>query len=182
MKIKHLVIPDVVLVEPQIFEDSRGLFFESFNHRKFEHLINRKLEFVQDNHSISRKNVVRGLHFQQNHPQAKLVRVIRGEIFDVAVDLRKNSATYGQWVAEYLSASNKKQLWIPEGFAHGFLALTDNVEVLYKTNEYWVADDEKCIIWNDKTLDIDWPIDDLNQVIVSDKDMMGVAFGVKESV
>ncbi len=176
MNLKALKIPEVKIIEPQVFEDERGRFFESFNHRKFEEMLNKKINFVQDNHSISKKNVIRGLHFQQYHPQGKLVRVVSGEIFDVAVDLRKDSKTYGQWVGEYLSALNKKQLWIPEGFAHGFLAMSDNVDVLYKTTEYWVPHDEKCILWNDETLGIEWPISELSKTIVSRKDSMGQAF------
>ena len=176
MKISSLLIPDVKVIEPHIFSDDRGLFFESFNHQKFESLIQKKVSFVQDNQSHSNKNVVRGLHYQLQFPQAKLVRVLNGEIYDVAVDLRQNSPTFGRWVAEFLSAENKKQLWIPEGFAHGFLALTDSVDVLYKTTEYWIANDEHCILWNDRTIKIDWPITQLNEAVLSEKDLMGNSF------
>jgi dTDP-4-dehydrorhamnose 3,5-epimerase len=170
------MIPEVMVIESQVFEDSRGFFFESFNHQKFEKLIGKKVGFVQDNQSHSKKNVVRGLHYQLKYPQAKLVRAVQGEIFDVAVDLRQNSPTFGKWVGEYLSATNKKQLWIPEGFAHGFIALTDSVDVMYKTTDYWHADDEYCILWNDEELGIEWPIKNLNEIILSKKDLMGTRF------
>lgn len=176
MKINPLEIPDVLIIEPEIFEDSRGFFFESFNYKKFEALIQKKVSFVQDNQSHSKKNVVRGLHYQLRFPQAKLVRVLNGEIFDVAVDLRQDSPTFGKWVGEYLSANNKKQLWIPEGFAHGFLTISDSVDVLYKTTEYWVSNDEHCILWNDENLKIEWPLMRLDEVILSKKDFMGINF------
>ena len=133
MKFTHLAIPDVVLFEPQVFGDDRGFFFESFNHRQFQDAVGKSVQFVQDNHSRSAKNVLRGLHYQVAQPQGKLVRVVQGEVFDVAVDIRKNSPTFGQWVGEVLSADNKKQLWVPEGFAHGFVTLSDTAEFLYKT-------------------------------------------------
>lgn len=174
--INRLDISDIILIEPQVFEDSRGLFFESFNHQKFESLVQKKLSFVQDNQSHSKKNVIRGLHYQLQFPQAKLVRVLNGEIFDVAVDLRQNSSTFGKWVGEYLSAHNKKQLWIPEGFAHGFMALTDGVDVLYKTTDYWRADDEHCLLWDDIDINIQWPISNLNDAILSKKDIKGNKF------
>ena len=176
MKINPLKIPEVLIIEPEIFEDSRGFLFESFNHQKFELLINKKVRFVQDNHSRSKKNVIRGLHYQLNHPQAKLIRVVNGEIFDVAVDVRSYSPKYGKWVGAYLSSDNKKQLWIPEGFAHGFLALSNDVDVLYKTTEYWKAPDEHCILWNDAHLNIEWPVPNQNDLIISPKDMQGRAF------
>jgi dTDP-4-dehydrorhamnose 3,5-epimerase len=158
MKATSLAIPDVFLIEPQVFSDERGFFFESFNHAKFEAAIGRKVQFVQDNHSKSAKGVLRGLHYQVQQPQGKLVRVTQGEVFDVAVDVRKSSPTYGQWVAEILSADNKKQIWIPEGFAHGFLVLSETAEFLYKTTDYYAPEHEKCIIWNDTTLNIAWPL------------------------
>jgi len=153
-----LAIPDVVLFEPEVFGDERGFFFESFNQQQFEAAIGRTVNFVQDNHSRSVKNVLRGLHYQIEQPQGKLVRVSEGEVFDVAVDLRKTSPTFGQWVGEVLSATNKKQIWVPEGFAHGFLVLSETAEFLYKTTDYWAPDHERCIVWNDPRLAIDWPI------------------------
>jgi len=159
MKITPLKIPDVLLIEPQVFDDSRGFFFESFNQYKFEEVLGRKINFVQDNHSKSLKGVLRGLHYQlPPKAQAKLVRVIQGEVLDVAVDLRKSSATFGKWVGELLSGANKKQLWIPEGFAHGFLTLTDSAEFLYKTTDFYSKDHERAIYWDDETLNIKWPI------------------------
>jgi dTDP-4-dehydrorhamnose 3,5-epimerase len=158
MKVTPLSISDVLLIEPQVFGDERGFFFESFNQNKFEEAVKRKINFVQDNHSKSVKGVLRGLHYQlPPKAQGKLVRVIQGEVFDVAVDLRQSSATFGKWVGETLSADNKKQMWIPEGFAHGFLALSDTVEFLYKTTEFYSKEHEQAILWNDKTIAIDWP-------------------------
>lgn len=149
-------IPDVLIIEPKVFSDDRGFFFESFNRREFAKLIGRDIDFVQDNHSLSFKNVLRGLHYQIQHPQAKLVRVIRGVVFDVAVDIRKNSLTFGQYVAVELSAENKRMLWIPEGFAHGFIVLSDMAESIYKTTDYWFPEHERCIRWDDPALAIDW--------------------------
>jgi dTDP-4-dehydrorhamnose 3,5-epimerase len=158
MKVTRLDIPDVCLIEPQVFGDARGFFFESFNQRQFNEDIGREVTFVQDNHSRSAKNVLRGLHYQIIHPQGKLVRVVLGEVFDVAVDIRKSSPSFGQWVGERLSGENKKQLWIPEGFAHGFVVLSDTAEFLYKTTEYWAPEFERSIIWDDPTISIQWPI------------------------
>ncbi len=158
MKATPLAIPDVYLIEPQVFGDERGFFFESFNHTKFEQAIGRRVSFVQDNHSKSSKGVLRGLHYQAENPQGKLVRVTQGEVFDVAVDIRPGSKTYGKWVAEVLSAENKKQLWIPEGLAHGFLVLSETAEFLYKTTDYYAPEHERCIIWNDPHLAIRWPL------------------------
>lgn len=174
MNATPLAISDVILLEPRVFGDDRGFFFESFNQRLFEQIVGRTASFVQDNHSRSVKNVLRGLHYQIRQPQGKLVRVTAGAVFDVAVDVRKNSATCGRWVGEILSAENKRQLWIPEGFAHGFLVLTDNAEFLYKTTDYWAPEHERCIAWNDPTLAIDWPID--GQPSLSGKDAKGSAF------
>ena len=171
MKFAPLHISDVLLIEPNIFEDSRGFFFESFNHIKFEKIIGRKIQFVQDNHSKSDKGVLRGLHYQNQQSQAKLVRVVRGEVFDVAVDIRKNSLTYGKWVGAILSEENKKQLWIPEGFAHGFLTLSNDAEVLYKASDYYAPEFERCIIWNDPNVNIKWPTTSLP--ILSVKDQQG---------
>ena len=177
MKATPLAIPDVFLIEPQVFGDDRGFFFESFNHAKFEQAIDRKVQFVQDNHSKSSKGVLRGLHYQTQHPQGKLVRVTQGEVFDVAVDVRPESATYGIWVGEILSADNKKQLWVPEGLAHGFLVLSDTAEFLYKTTDYYAPQFEKCIIWNDETLKINWPLN--TPPILSTKDAAGERFILK---
>lgn len=176
MKIERQRIADVVLIEPIIYEDERGFFFESFNKLEFEKLLNLKVNFVQENYSSSKKNVIRGLHFQLKGPQAKLVRVISGEIFDVAVDLRPKSKTFGKWVGCILSEQNKKQLWIPEGFAHGFLVMSDNAEVLYKVNVPWDSQDEQCLLWCDKDIGIQWPIKSLDKVILSGKDKLGLSF------
>ena len=172
MKFTRLAIPDVVLLEPRIFEDERGFFFESFNQREVQEVIGSSARFVQDNHSYSKKNVVRGLHYQLRQPQGKLVRVISGRVFDVAVDIRKSSPTFGHWIGETLSAENKKQLWIPAGFAHGFMVLSDYAEVLYKTTDYWASDQERCIIWDDQALAIQWPIQGMPTL--SNKDRQGV--------
>lgn len=174
MKAIPLAIPDVFLIESQIFGDDRGFFFESFNHAKFEQAIGRKVTFVQDNHSKSAKGVLRGLHYQDPKPQGKLVRVTQGEVFDVAVDIRKDSPTYGKWVGEVLSADNKKQLWIPEGLAHGFLVLSDTAEFLYKTTDYYAPEYERCILWNDPDLKIKWPLHGLPKL--SSKDQNGLSF------
>ena len=151
-------IPDLLIIEPKVFGDERGFFFESFNRRKFAVLTGRDTDFVQDNHSRSVKNVLRGLHYQIQHPQAKLVRVVQGAVFDVAVDMRRSSITFGQHVAVELSAENKRMLWIPEGFAHGFIVLSDTAEFLYKTTDYWYPEHERCIRWNDPALAIDWQL------------------------
>ncbi|MCT4716371.1 dTDP-4-dehydrorhamnose 3,5-epimerase [Enterobacteriaceae bacterium H18W14] len=167
-------IPDVLVFEPRVFGDDRGFFFESFNQRLFEQAIGRNVNFVQDNHSCSSKGVLRGLHYQiAPVAQAKLVRCLRGSIFDVAVDIRKNSLTFGKWVGVELSASNKKQIWIPEGFAHGFIALEEDSEILYKTNNFYSKDCERAIIWNDRNLNILWP---MKPEIISDKDMQALGF------
>lgn len=173
MKAIPLAIPDVVLIEPKVFGDERGFFFESFNQAQFEEAIGKSVRFVQDNHSRSAKNVLRGLHYQIQQPQGKLVRVVQGEVFDVAVDLRKSSKTFGQWVGEILSADNKRQLWIPEGFAHGFVVLSDTAEFLYKTTDYYAPAYERCIRWSDPTLRIQWPAG--VQPILSAKDAQGKA-------
>lgn len=171
MKVTDTAIPDVKIIEPMVFEDERGFFFESYNNKKFEEGIGRKLTFVQDNHSQSSKGVLRGLHYQlPPHAQGKLVRVVKGEVFDVAVDIRKSSPTYGLWVAETLSAENKKQLWIPEGFAHGFLTLSETAEFLYKTTAFYAPAFERCIIWEDPDIDIDWSKELSPQVSIKDQD------------
>lgn len=158
MKVVQSAIPDVLVIEPKVFGDDRGFFFESFNRKQFSELTGRNVDFVQDNHSRSVKNVLRGLHYQIQHPQGKLVRVTQGEVFDVAVDIRKSSPTFGKYVCQILSAENKKQLWIPEGFAHGFLVISDAAEFLYKTSDYWYAEHERSIRWDDPDLGIAWPI------------------------
>lgn len=157
MKATPAAIPDVRILEPNVFGDERGSFFESFNQAKFEEAIGKSVQFVQDNHSRSVKNVLRGLHYQISQPQGKLVRVVQGAVFDVAVDLRKSSNTFGQWLGEILSAENRRQLWIPEGFAHGFMVLSETAEFLYKTTDYYAPAHERCILWNDATLEIEWP-------------------------
>ncbi len=174
MKATPLAIPDVFLIEPKVFGDERGFFFESFNQAQFEAAIGKPVQFVQDNHSRSAKNVLRGLHYQIQQPQAKLVHVVQGKVFDVAVDLRKSSLTFGQWVGEILSAENKHQLWVPEGFAHGFVVLSDTAEFLYKTTDYHAPAHERCILWNDTTLQIEWPKG--IQPILSAKDAQGSTF------
>jgi len=171
MKATPLAIPEVFLIEPKVFGDDRGFFFVSFNQEKFEAAIGRQVAFVQDNHSRSVKNVLRGLHYQIQQPQGKLVRVVQGEVFDVAVDIRKSSPTFGQWVGEILSAENKRQLWVPEGFAHGFVVLSDTAEFLYKTTDYYAPEHERSIAWNDPAIAIQWPID--GEPVLSAKDQQG---------
>ena len=174
MRILDTAIADVKIVEPKIYGDSRGFFFESFNEASFCKSLGRDVKFVQDNHSRSEKGVLRGLHYQIRRVQAKLVRVVRGEIFDVAVDLRKRSQTFGMWTGVRLSDSNFRQLWIDEGFAHGFLVLSDFADVVYKTTEYYSPTDERAIIWCDKDLAIDWPIE--GEPGLSERDRSGVTF------
>ena len=173
MNIIDTQIPDVKIIEPQVFGDERGFFYESFNQAKFEAAIGRKVEFVQDNHSKSVKGVLRGLHYQIQHPQGKLVRCTRGEVFDVAVDLRKSSATFGQWVGVTLSEENKRQLWIPEGFAHGFVVVSEVAEFLYKTTDYWYPEFERSLLWSDSALGIEWRLDGNPQL--SKKDEAGLS-------
>ena len=172
MNVRPTGIPDVLVVEPRVFGDARGFFFESFNKKAFEAAVRRSVDFVQDNHSLSARNVLRGLHYQLPRSQGKLVRVVRGEVFDVAVDLRRGSPTFGRWVGEVLSAENKRQLWIPEGFAHGFLVRSDAAEFLYKTTDYWHPEHERCIRWDDPSLAIRWPLEGASP-IVSGKDAAG---------
>ena len=174
MKVTPLAIPDVLLIEPDVFGDDRGFFFESFNQNKFEEVIGRKINFVQDNHSKSIKGVLRGLHYQlPPRAQAKIVRVTQGEVFDVTVDLRKSSPTFGKWVGKILSSENKIQMWIPEGFAHGFVTLTDTAEFLYKTTDFYSKEHEQAIRWNDETIRIDWPTKDVS---LSSKDNVALSF------
>ena len=180
MKATPTKIPDVFVIEPRVFGDERGFFFESFNEKAFNAATGNSLPFVQDNHSKSVRGVLRGLHYQlPPKAQGKLVRVIQGEVFDVAVDIRKDSPTYGQWVAEVLSADNKKQMWIPPGFAHGFLTLSDTAEFLYKTTEYWSPEHERAIKWDDASLNIPWPLHGLLPTLAA-KDAVGAAFNAAE--
>jgi len=175
MKVTPLNISAVLLIEPKVFEDDRGFFFESFNLNEFRKVTALNISFVQDNHSKSTKGVLRGLHYQISpYAQGKLVRVIQGEVFDVAVDLRKSSPTFGKYVSQILSAENKKQMWIPEGFAHGFLTLSDSAEFLYKTTDFYNPQSERCIKWCDEVLNINWPQDITNKI--SSKDLLGVDF------
>ncbi|MEQ1962911.1 dTDP-4-dehydrorhamnose 3,5-epimerase [Xenorhabdus khoisanae] len=172
MKIIPTDIPDVLIIEPKVFEDERGFFYESFNQKQFEEAVGYPVNFVQDNHSKSAKGVLRGLHYQEEpYAQGKLVRCVVGEVFDVAVDIRKDSSTFGKWAGVNLSAENKRQLWIPEGFAHGFLVLSETAEFSYKTTNYYHPESEACLIWNEPTIAIEWPI---NKIILSHKDKFGL--------
>jgi dTDP-4-dehydrorhamnose 3,5-epimerase len=174
MKIIQTKIPDVLIIEPKVFGDERGFFFESFNKKAFQQATEITADFVQDNHSRSVKGVLRGLHYQIKNPQGKLVRVSAGEVFDVAVDLRKSSSTFGLWAGVTLSAENKRQLWVPQGFAHGFVVLSETAEFLYKTTDYYAPEHERCIQWNDAELAIDWRYP--GEPVVSEKDAKGAAF------
>jgi dTDP-4-dehydrorhamnose 3,5-epimerase len=172
MKTTPLAIRDVLLIEPRVFGDARGYFYESFNQAAFEAAVGRKVEFVQDNHSRSARHVLRGLHYQIQCTQGKLVRVVEGEVFDVAVDLRKSSPTFGKWVGAVLSQENRHQLWVPEGFAHGFVVLSDYASFLYKTTDYYAPEHERSIKWDDPSIGIDWPFEGLP--VLSAKDQAGV--------
>jgi dTDP-4-dehydrorhamnose 3,5-epimerase len=175
MKVSPCAIADVLLIEPKVFGDERGFFYESFNQRAFAQATGLNLSFVQDNHSKSAKGVLRGLHYQVKNPQGKLVRVTAGEVFDVAVDIRPGSPSFGRWVGQVLSADNKRQLWVPPGLAHGFVVLSESAEFLYKTTDYYAPEHERCIAWNDPTLAIAWP--DLGVAPkLSAKDAAGAAF------
>ena len=167
-------IPEVLILEPKVFGDDRGFFFESYNERDFIEKTGINARFVQDNHSRSAMNVLRGLHYQIRQPQGKLVRVIRGEVYDVAVDIRRSSPTFGKWTANVLSEQNKRMLWVPPGFAHGFLVTSDYAEFLYKTTDYWAPSFERCIAWNDPELAISWPLQ--GEPVLSDKDRQGLRF------
>ncbi len=171
MEIQTTAIPDLLIFEPKVFGDDRGFFYESFNARRFKELTGLDPVFVQDNHSKSAKNVLRGLHYQIQQAQGKLVRVVAGEVFDVAVDIRRSSPTFGKWVGVTLSAENKRQFWIPEGFAHGFIVTSESAEFLYKTTDYWAPEYERSILWNDPSIGIEWPID--AEPILSGKDQVG---------
>lgn len=172
MKATPLALPEVFKIEPKVFGDDRGFFFESFNHSHFEEAIGRKVQFVQDNHSRSAKRVLRGLHYQMQQPQGKLVRVVSGTVFDVAVDLRRSSPNFGRWVGAVLSAENKHQLWVPEGFGHGFIVMSDSAEFLYKTTDYYAPQHERCIRWDDPDLKINWPLEG-EMPLLSAKDLAG---------
>ena len=174
MKATRLAIPDVVLIEPKVFGDARGFFFESFNQKAFNEATGTNHAFVQDNHSRSGQGVLRGLHYQIQQPQGKLVRVVRGRVWDVAVDIRKSSPTFGQWVGAELSEDNQHQLWVPPGFAHGFVVLSESADFLYKTTDYYAPEHERCIAWDDPQLAIAWPI--AGAPSLSAKDMQGFAF------
>lgn len=178
MKITPTNLPEVLIIEPQVFGDSRGFFFESFNSRKFLEQTGINPTFVQDNHSNSSKNILRGLHYQIQQSQGKLVRVVSGEVFDVAVDLRKSSPNFGKWEGIILSAENKRQLWIPPGFAHGFVVLSEQAEFLYKTTDYWAPEYERCLAWNDPEIGIDWPISEAP--LLSAKDQLGKSLSEAE--
>lgn len=178
MRVTQLSIPDVLRIEPRVLGDERGFFYESFRQDVFEAVVGRKVSFLQDNHSKSARNVLRGLHYQIKQPQGKLVRVVAGSVYDVAVDLRRSSPTFGRWVGELLSAENKAQMWVPEGFAHGFLVLSDSAEFVYKTTDYYAPEYERCIMWDDKSLSIAWP--EIQNVQVSQKDSRGLPFELAE--
>jgi dTDP-4-dehydrorhamnose 3,5-epimerase len=178
MKATRCAIPDVMVIEPKVFGDNRGFFFESFNQQAFNQATGLNVEFVQDNHSKSVKDVLRGLHYQIQQPQGKLVRVVQGEVFDVAVDLRKSSPTFGKWVGEVLSEENKRQLWVPVGFAHGFLVLSDTAEFLYKTTDYYAPEYERSVAWNDPSIGIKWP--GVSLPALSSKDQQATAFKLTE--
>jgi dTDP-4-dehydrorhamnose 3,5-epimerase len=174
MKVTPTAIPDVLIIEPKVFGDDRGFFYESFNQKAFQDATGLDVDFVQDNHSKSARNVLRGLHYQIQNPQGKLVRVVQGEVFDVAVDIRRSSPTFGQWVGEHLSGENKKQFWIPAGFAHGFVVLSETAEFLYKTTDYYAPAFERSLLWNDPSVGIQWPIN--GEPALSAKDVAGVSF------
>ena len=174
MDVIETSIPDVKLLKPKVFGDERGFFMESYNKQTLAELLGLDVEFVQDNHSRSSKNVLRGLHYQLKQAQGKLVRVVAGEVFDVAVDLRRSSPTFGQWAGAILSATNHHQFWVPAGFAHGFVVLSDTADFMYKTTDYYAPEYEKCIRWDDPTIGIDWPFE--GEPSLSDKDKQGVAF------
>ncbi len=180
MQVIATAIPDLLIIEPTVFGDDRGFFYESFNQRRFTELTGVSDSFVQDNHSKSARSVLRGLHYQIQQPQGKLVRVTAGEVLDIAVDIRKRSPNFGKWVGVNLSAENKKMLWIPKGFAHGFVVLSKSAEFLYKTTDYWAPEHERCIIWNDPDLAIDWQLGGATPLL-SAKDQAGKRFSEAET-
>ena len=179
MKATAGALPEVLVLDPRVFSDDRGFFLESYNRRVFQEVAGIDVNFVQDNHSRSARNVLRGLHYQLKQPQGKLVRVVAGEIFDVAVDMRRSSPRFGRWMGIKLSAENKLMLWVPAGFAHGFLALSDSTEVLYKTTDYYAPGHERCVLWNDPDIGIDWPL--TGTPLVSEKDGRGVTLKLAET-
>jgi dTDP-4-dehydrorhamnose 3,5-epimerase len=179
VKVVPTRIPDVLILEPKVYGDARGFFMESFNARAFQEATGLNVAFVQDNHSRSAKNVLRGLHYQIQQPQGKLVQVVRGTVFDVAVDIRKSSRTFGQWVGAELSATNHRQMWVPPGFAHGFVVLTESADFLYKTTDYYAPEYERCIRWNDPEIGIGWPMEGPPQL--SAKDQAGVPLSQAET-
>ena len=179
MKATPTAIPEVLVIEPKVFGDVRGAFFESWNARTFAQIVGREVPFVQDNHSSSLRNVLRGLHYQVVQPQGKLVRVIAGEVFDVAVDIRRSSPTFGRWVGERLSAANRRMMWVPEGFAHGFVVLSDRAEFLYKTTDYYAPEHERTLLWNDSQVGIEWPFE--GEPILKDKDARGAPLAQAET-
>ncbi|NDP63256.1 dTDP-4-dehydrorhamnose 3,5-epimerase [Polaromonas sp.] len=176
MKVTQTAIADVLIIEPKVFGDARGFFFESFNQQAFDEVAGAHHQFVQDNHSRSTKGVLRGLHYQIEQPQGKLVRVARGAVFDVAVDIRKSSSTFGEWVGVELSEENHRQLWVPPGFAHGFVVLSETADFLYKTTDYYAPAHERCIAWNDPAIGIEWPLalHGIAQPVLSAKDLQGI--------
>ena len=179
MKVIRTAIPEVLVIEPKVFGDARGFFLESWNERDFDAAVGRKVRFVQDNHSASSRNVLRGLHYQVGRPQGKLVRVVAGEVFDVVVDLRRSSPTFGRAVGERLSAENHRMLWVPEGFAHGFLVLSERAEFLYKTTDYYSPEDERTLLWNDPALGVAWPIE--TEPLLKPKDAAGSPLAAAET-
>jgi dTDP-4-dehydrorhamnose 3,5-epimerase len=179
MKVMPGLLPEVLILEPQVFGDDRGFFLESYNRRAFAEATGTDIAFVQDNHSRSARSVLRGLHYQLKQAQGKLVRVVAGEIFDVAVDLRRSSPSFGRWMGQHLSAQNKRILWVPAGFGHGFLALSEFAEVLYKTTDYYAPEHERCVLWNDPDIGVDWPL--AGEPLVSDKDRRGMPLKLAET-
>jgi dTDP-4-dehydrorhamnose 3,5-epimerase len=179
VKVTPTAIPDVLVIEPRVFGDARGFFFESWNRRDFAAAVGRDVEFVQDNHSASERNVLRGLHYQLRQAQGKLVRVIAGEVYDVAVDLRRSSPTFGKWIGERLSADNHRILWVPAGFAHGFLVVSERAEFLYKTTDYYAPEHERSLLWNDPALAIDWPL--AGEPLLKPKDAAGTPLAQAET-
>ena len=179
MKAIPTAIADVLVIEPAVFGDARGAFFESWNRRRFSELVGRDIEFVQDNHSISARGVLRGLHYQVRQAQGKLVRVVAGEVFDVAVDIRRSSPTFGKWVGEVLSAQNRRMMWIPQGFAHGFLVLSDTAEFLYKTSDYYAPEHERTLLWNDPKVGVRWPLH--GEPVLKPKDAAGAPLASAET-
>ena len=178
MKAIPTAIPDVLVIEPKVFGDARGFFFESWNQRALDAAVGREVRFVQDNHSASARHVLRGLHYQLEQAQGKLVRVVAGEVYDVAVDLRRSSPTFGRWVGERLSAANRRMMWVPEGFAHGFVVLSESAEFLYKTTDYYAPEHERTLLWNDPALAIDWPLE--GNPLLKPKDAAGIPLAQAE--